>query len=77
MIMVAPGPGSPGTPGLHRGRRCSCLIAVHQDASGKGAKETALAYAKGNDGRPASLRPHLREETETDLLASRWSSAAG
>lgn len=45
-----------------------CLIAIHQDATGK-AKETALAYAKGIGGaRAGVLETSFKEETETDLF---------
>jgi ketol-acid reductoisomerase len=45
-----------------------CLLAVHQDASGK-AKAQALAYAKGIGGtRAGVLETTFAEETETDLF---------
>ena len=45
-----------------------CLVAVHQDASGK-AYDIALAYAKGIGGtRAGVLDTTFREETETDLF---------
>jgi ketol-acid reductoisomerase len=45
-----------------------CLIAVHQDASGK-AKDKALAYAKGVGGtRAGVIETSFAEETETDLF---------
>jgi ketol-acid reductoisomerase len=45
-----------------------CLIAVHQNATGK-AKEIGLAYAKGiGGGRAGIIETTIREETETDLF---------
>jgi len=45
-----------------------CLLAVHQDASGK-AKAQALAYAKGIGGtRAGVIETTFAEETETDLF---------
>ncbi|HSI79595.1 MAG TPA: ketol-acid reductoisomerase, partial [Solirubrobacterales bacterium] len=45
-----------------------CLFAVHQDATG-GARELALAYAKGVGGtRAGVLETTFEEETETDLF---------
>ena len=45
-----------------------CLIAVHQDASGK-AKDIALAWALGIGGaRAAVIETTFKEETETDLF---------
>ena len=45
-----------------------CLVAVHQNASGK-ALETALAYAKGVGGaRSGVIETTFAEETETDLF---------
>jgi ketol-acid reductoisomerase len=50
------------------GRGVPCLVAVHQDASGK-AKEVALAYAAGIGGaRAGVLETTFKEETETDLF---------
>ncbi|MBI3013852.1 MAG: ketol-acid reductoisomerase [Candidatus Tectomicrobia bacterium] len=45
-----------------------CLLAVHQNATGK-AKEIALAYAKGLGGtRAGVIETTFQEETETDLF---------
>jgi ketol-acid reductoisomerase len=45
-----------------------CLIAVHQDASGR-AFQNGLAYARGIGGaRAGVLETTFREETETDLF---------
>jgi ketol-acid reductoisomerase len=50
------------------GQGVPCLIAVHQDASGK-AKDYALAYAAGIGGtRAGVLETTFKEETETDLF---------
>ncbi|ACV61513.1 ketol-acid reductoisomerase [Desulfofarcimen acetoxidans DSM 771] len=69
VIMVAP--KSPG----HMVRRMyvdgagvPCLVAVHQDYSGK-AKDIGLAYAKGLGGTKAGVfETSFKEETETDLF---------
>jgi ketol-acid reductoisomerase len=51
-----------------RGFGTPCLVAVHQDASGR-ALRTALAYAKAIGGtRAGVLKTTFREETETDLF---------
>lgn len=53
---------------LLKAQACPCLVAVHQDASGK-AYDIALAYAKGIGGtRAGVLDTTFREETETDLF---------
>jgi len=45
-----------------------CLIAVHQDATGK-ARDLALAYAKALGGtRAGVIETTFKEETETDLF---------
>jgi ketol-acid reductoisomerase len=50
------------------GHGVPCLLAVHQDASGK-ARDRALAYARGIGGtRAAILDTTFAEETETDLF---------
>ncbi|MBI1389353.1 MAG: ketol-acid reductoisomerase [bacterium] len=69
VAMVAPkGPGHLVRRVYTEGGGVPSLIAVHQDASGK-AKETALAYAKGNGGtRAGVIETSFREETETDLF---------
>ena len=77
---VVPPPGvdvsmvAPKAPG-HRvrgtyvdGAGTPCLVAVHQDASGR-ALHNALAYAKGIGGtRAGVLLTSFAEETETDLF---------
>jgi ketol-acid reductoisomerase len=50
------------------GRGVPCLIAIHQDTTGK-AKAIAAAYASGiGGGRAGILETNFREETETDLF---------
>ena len=69
VFMVAPkGPGHTVRSQFEEGRGVPCLIAVHQDVSGK-AKETALAYTQGIGGaRAGILETTFKEETETDLF---------
>jgi len=69
VYMVAPkGPGHTVRREFANGSGVPCLIAVHNDASGK-AKETALAHAKGVGGtRAGVLETTFKEETETDLF---------
>jgi ketol-acid reductoisomerase len=67
--MVAPkGPGHRVRETYTEGGGTPCLIAVHQDSSGK-AKDNALAYAKAIGGtRAGVLETTFAEETETDLF---------
>jgi ketol-acid reductoisomerase len=67
--MVAPkGPGHLVRRVYKEGGGVPCLLAVHQDASGK-AKEMALAYADGIGGtRAGVIETTFTEETETDLF---------
>lgn len=69
VIMIAPkGPGHTVRSEYLAGKGVPCLIAVHQDASGK-ALENGLAYAAGIGGaRAAVLETTFRAETETDLF---------
>ncbi|MPM86522.1 Ketol-acid reductoisomerase (NAD(+)) [bioreactor metagenome] len=69
VIMIAPkGPGHTVRSQFTEGKGVPCLIAVHQDYSGK-AKELALAYALGIGGaRAGVLETTFKEETETDLF---------
>lgn len=69
VFMAAPkGPGHLVRRVYTEGRGVPCLIAVHQDATGK-AKEMALAYAKGIGGtRAGVIETTFEEETETDLF---------
>lgn len=67
--MVAPkGPGSFVRRQYVEGKGVPCLVAIHQDASGRALKE-ALAYAKGLGGSRAGVfETTFKEETETDLF---------
>lgn len=69
VIMIAPkGPGHTVRSQYQEGKGVPCLIAVHQDASGK-AKEIGLAYSLAIGGaRAGVLETTFREETETDLF---------
>lgn len=69
VIMIAPkGPGHTVRSEYLDGKGVPCLIAVHQDASGK-ALENGLAYAAGIGGaRAAVLETTFKMETETDLF---------
>jgi ketol-acid reductoisomerase len=69
VAMVAPkGPGHLVRREFERGAGVPCLVAVHQNASGK-ALEKALAYAKGIGGtRAGVIETTFKEETETDLF---------
>ncbi len=50
------------------GRGVPCIVAVEQDATGKGL-ELALSYAKGIGGtRAGVIKTTFTEETETDLF---------
>lgn len=69
VFMVAPkGPGHLVRRVYLEGKGVPCLIAVHQNASGK-ARDIALAWAKGIGGaRAGVLETTFKEETETDLF---------
>lgn len=69
VMMVAPkGPGHTVRSQYLEGQGVPCLLAVHQNATGK-AKDLALAYALGIGGaRAGVLETTFREETETDLF---------
>ena len=69
VFMVAPkGPGHLVRRTYTEGAGVPCLIAVHQDASGK-AKDYALAYANGIGGaRAGVLETTFKDETETDFF---------
>jgi ketol-acid reductoisomerase len=69
VIMIAPkSPGHLVRRVYQEGNGVPCLIAVHQDASGK-ARDLALAYARGIGGtRAGVLETSFQEETETDLF---------
>jgi ketol-acid reductoisomerase len=67
--MVAPkSPGHLVRRTYKEGSGTPCLIAIHQDASGK-AQDFALAWAKGIGGtRAGVILTNFRDETETDLF---------
>ena len=69
VTMIAPkGPGHTVRGQYMEGKGVPCLVAVHQDASGK-ATEKALAYALAIGGaRAGVLETTFRQETETDLF---------
>ncbi|MGQ3684188.1 MAG: ketol-acid reductoisomerase [Candidatus Loosdrechtia sp.] len=69
VIMVAPkGPGHIVRSEFEKGGGVPCLMAIHQDASGK-AREKSLAYAHGIGGtRAGVIETTFAEETETDLF---------
>jgi len=69
VVMVAPkGPGHIVRRMYTEGKGVPALIAIHQDVTG-GAKNRALAYAKGIGGTRAGVfETDFREETETDLF---------
>ncbi len=69
VTMIAPkAPGHTVRSEYVAGKGTPCLIAVHQDATGK-AQDLALAYAAGIGGaRAGVLETTFRIETETDLF---------
>ena len=69
VFLIAPkGPGHTVRSQFEEGKGVPCLIAIHQDATGK-AKETALAYALEIGGaRAGVVETTFKEETETDLF---------
>jgi len=69
VFMVAPkGPGDLVRDQFCQGKGVPCLVAVHQDASGK-ALAIALAYAQALGGtRCGVVETSFKEETESDLF---------
>jgi len=69
VFMIAPkGPGHTVRREYTLGGGVPCLIAIHQDFTGK-SKELGLAYAKGIGGtRSGVIETSFKEETETDLF---------
>ena len=69
VFLIAPkGPGHLVRRTYVEGGGVPCLVAIHQDATGK-ALQIALAYAKGVGGaRSGVIETTFREETETDLF---------
>ncbi len=69
VMMIAPkGPGHLVRRTFKEGTGVPCLIAVHQDYTGK-TLEMALAWAKGIGGtRAGVIETNFKDETETDLF---------
>jgi ketol-acid reductoisomerase len=69
VIMMAPkGPGHTVRGEYVKGGGVPCLVAVHQDASGK-AMELGLSYCSGiGGGRSGIIETNFRQECETDLF---------
>jgi ketol-acid reductoisomerase len=69
VILVAPkGPGHLVRSEFEKGGGVPCLIAIHQDASGK-ARATGLAWARGVGGaRSGIIETTFKDECETDLF---------
>lgn len=69
VMMVAPkGPGSLVRQMYEEGKGVPCVLAVHQDYTGK-ARDLGLAYAMAIGGtRAGVLETTFKEETETDLF---------
>ena len=69
VMMIAPkGPGHLVRRTFLEGSGVPCLIAVHQDPSGK-TKDLALGWAKGIGGaRSGVIETNFKDETETDLF---------
>jgi ketol-acid reductoisomerase len=69
VIMVAPkGPGHTVRSEYERGGGVPCLLAIHQDATGK-ANDIAMAWAIGiGGGRAGILKTSFKNECETDLF---------
>ena len=69
VLMVAPkGPGHTVRGEYLKGGGVPCLIAVHQDATGR-AMDLGLAYARAiGGGRSGVIETTFREECETDLF---------
>jgi ketol-acid reductoisomerase len=69
VIMMAPkGPGHTVRAEFLKGGGVPCLVAVHQDATGR-ALELALSYCSAiGGGRSGIIETNFREECETDLF---------
>lgn len=69
VIMMAPkGPGHTVRGEFQKGGGVPCLVAVHQDATGR-ALETGLSYCSGiGGGRSGIIQTDFKEECETDLF---------
>ena len=69
VLMIAPkGPGHTVRSTYVAGKGVPCLLAIHQDATGK-AQDIDLAYAAGIGGaRGGVMETTFQDETETDLF---------
>lgn len=69
VIMMAPkGPGHTVRGEFQKGGGVPCLVAVHQDATGR-ALEIGLSYCSGiGGGRSGIIQTDFKEECETDLF---------
>jgi ketol-acid reductoisomerase len=69
VLLIAPkGPGHLVRSEFERGGGVPCLIAIHQNASGK-AREIGLAWARGIGGaRSGVIETTFKDECETDLF---------
>ena len=69
VVMIAPkGPGHTVRSEFAKGGGVPCLVAVHNDASGR-ALETALSYCSAiGGGRSGIIETDFKEECETDLF---------
>ena len=69
VLMVAPkGPGHTVRSEYQKGGGVPCLMAVHNDSSGK-AKELALSYASAiGGGKAGIIETTFKDECETDLF---------
>jgi len=69
IFMIAPkGPGHLVRSEYQRGGGVPCLMAIHQDSSGK-AKDLALSYACAiGGGKAGVIETNFKEECETDLF---------
>ena len=69
VIMIAPkAPGHTVRQTYTQGGGVPCIIAIHQDQSGR-ARDIALAYASAiGGGKAGIIQTNFREETETDLF---------
>ena len=69
VVMIAPkAPGHTVRGTYAQGGGTPCLIAIHQDSTGK-ARDLALSYASAiGGGKAGVIETSFREETETDLF---------
>jgi len=69
VFMIAPkGPGHLVRSEYQKGGGVPCLMAIHQDSSGK-ARELALSYASAiGGGKAGVIETNFKEECETDLF---------